>query len=78
MAFIKQKEIIEFLKNGWFIGYFIGWNNEPSYLLQKGKLGFGGETKNVHGKTFQSMRNKGLLKKIKNESYATYEFTLKE
>ena len=78
MTFIKQKEVVELLGNGWFVGYFIGWRGEPGYLLQKGRIGHGGESKKIHGKTFQGMRDKGLLKEIKNTDWSTREFTLKE
>lgn len=76
-TWIKEKEIIELLKNRkWSIGFSHGFSG-CYYQLQKGKLGYGGETKRLHSKTFWAMHRKGLLKKINKEEFGTQEFILK-
>ena len=74
--FIKEKEIIEFLRSGWVIGFESGWATH--YWMQKGSLGSGQETERIHKATFWSMEKKGLLKKRSKSDFGAQEFTLLE
>lgn len=57
--FLKQEEILAFMRDGWELGFSRGFNSY--YWLQKGGLCKGGETKKVRSDTVRSMLIKGSI-----------------
>ncbi len=64
----KQIEILQLITNGWEIGIDTG--PSPTTWIQKGGLGRGGESKQVHFNTFDSLRYKGLIKRNHESFFA--------
>jgi len=69
-----QREVLELLKKNWRIGWWTGCH--PSCWLQEGRVGYGGPSKRILISTFFALRDRDLLKEIKNKKYATEEYTI--
>lgn len=66
--FIKEKEIIQKISDGWELSFSRGWRDSPNIIwIQKGKSGFGGETIKVHHNTFFSMLKRGVIVKSRRD-----------
>lgn len=61
----KQKEVLEYLKNGWILVYHNGWFSQWVMLEKEGK----GEGIKVNMKIFNSLMNKKLIKAGKSDNY---------
>ena len=56
---IKQEEILRLMAEGWEMGH--STTIDAYTWLQKGKVGHGGEHRNVHSSTFAALRRRDLI-----------------
>ena len=63
---IIQQEVLRLMREGWELGSTSG--PEPRYWLQKGGIGWSGESKEVRFSTYSSLKKKGLIEQ------ASYKF----
>ena len=58
-----QIDILDKMDNGWELGLATGYKGSRAWL-QKGGLGYGGDSQKVHRNTLFSLEAKGLIKRI--------------
>jgi hypothetical protein len=62
----RQKEAIQFMRDGYELGYTRGFS---SYVwLQLGGCGFGGKSQKITFSTFSALEDKGLVSPKPNQS----------
>ena len=77
---VKRDEIIKLLRRGWELGVSGGVHrsDRPRAWMQK-RLGHGGESKDIHMNTFDSMLNKGEIVPLRpreGQHFATVRYGL--
>jgi uncharacterized protein YjhX (UPF0386 family) len=55
----RQQEVVDLLSDGWEIGFSNTFNG--SVWIQKGGVGRGGETRNVHTATVFALLDRGII-----------------
>lgn len=62
----KQLEVLTLMNEGWEMGVSTSYINAGFAKLQRGGIGRGGEVRKIHNKTFDSLLERGLIKKRKH------------
>jgi hypothetical protein len=71
----KQAEVVYLMANGWELGLDIGIIGR--YWIQKGGLGYGGESRNVHGNTAYFLNRMKMIESVERH-FPTERFRLTE
>ena len=71
----SQMDVITLMAQGWSLGRGNGFT--PTAWIQEGKLGHGGQARDVHMGTFCALLRKGFIKS-KGYHFPTEEFVLTE
>lgn len=79
---LTQDEIVQLLKDGWELGWYVGWGGRNGHFaLQRNGLGKGGEVVYPHGSMVRALIKKGVIERRprqKDDSYSTLRYGLTE
>lgn len=69
-----MKAVLRFMNSGWELGSGTGSQDGPPFL-QKGKVGYGGDSTNTNWNTIAGLLNRKLIKQHYKFPTATYSLT---
>lgn len=61
---LTQAEVLALMNDGWECCYSHGIRSRGQWRLQFGKLGRGGESKHIDGRTMNALEKKMLIKRL--------------